>query len=359
MSLIRRSLLVGSLLAALATAAACQPPGAARYSRQAAQASLKKLGTPGLILGEFHLTKVTDGDTIRVDGLDSSLRLIGLDAEETFKNDPDRRGAEGDFDAYLRAKRGGGRHPVKAATPLGEDAKNFAKQFFHDHEKVRIERDVPGEIRDRYDRYLAYVFAEIDGKWVNYNVECVRAGMSPYFMKYGYSQRFHADFVAAEAEARAAKRGIWDPTKQHYPDYDERRTWWTARAEFIARYQPQVDNDPNFIVLTHWDAMKKIEDRVGQEVAILATVGDIKLGDRGPTKVMLSRKMFGDFPLVFFDKDVFAASGVAAFKGEFIVAKGVVTTYTNKYTKKKQFQIQVDRVGQLLLPDIPEFKPPQ
>jgi hypothetical protein len=140
---------------------------------------------------------------------------------------------------------------------------------------------VPGEIRDRYDRYLAYVFAEIDGKWVNYNVECVRAGMSPYFMKYGYSQRFHADFVAAEAEARAAKRGIWDPTKQHYPDYDERRTWWTARAEFIARYQPQVDNDPNFIVLTHWDAMKKIEDRVGQEVAILATVGDIKLGDRG------------------------------------------------------------------------------
>ena len=90
MSLIRRSLLVGSLLAALATAAACQPPGAARYSRQQAQTSLKKLGTPGLILGEFHLTKVTDGDTIRVDGLDSSLRLIGLDAEETFKNEPDR-----------------------------------------------------------------------------------------------------------------------------------------------------------------------------------------------------------------------------------------------------------------------------
>ena len=357
MSLIRRSLLVGSLLAALATAAACQPPGAARYSRQQAQTSLKKLGTPGLILGEFHLTKVTDGDTIRVDGLDSSLRLIGLDAEETFKNESDRRGAE-DFENYLKEKRGSGKHSVKAATPLGEDAKHFAQAFFHDHTKVRIERDTAGEIRDRYDRYLAYVFAEKDGKWVNYNVECVRAGMSPYFMKYGYSLRFHDDFVAAEAEAKAAGRSIWSPDDQHYPDYDERAAWWIARAEFIARFQPQIEHDPNFIVLTHWDAMKKIEDRVGQEVAILATIGDIKLGDRGPTKVMLSRKMFGDFPLVFFDKDVFASSGVAAWKGEFVVARGVITTYVNKHTKKKQFQIVVDRPAQIILSTIPGLVPP-
>ena len=66
---------------------------------------------------------------------------------------------------------------------------------------------MPGEIRDRYDRYLAYVFAEIDGKWVNYNVECVRAGMSPYFMKYGYSQRFHADFVAEQCRRLRTRPG--------------------------------------------------------------------------------------------------------------------------------------------------------
>jgi len=356
MSVIRTTL-AALLVAALALTTACQPPGAARYSRQQAQTSLKKLGAPGLLLGEFHLTKVTDGDTIRVDGLDSSLRLIGLDAEETFKNEPDRRGAE-DFENYLKEKRGSGKHPVKAATPLGEDAKHFAQAFFHDHTKVRIERDTAGEIRDRYDRYLAYVFAEKDGKWVNYNVECVRAGMSPYFMKYGYSLRFHDDFVAAEAEAKAAGRGIWSPGGQHYPDYDERAAWWIARAEFIARFQPQVEHDPNFIVLTHWDAMRKLEQKVGQEVAILATVGDVKLGDRGPTKVMLSRKMFGDFPLVFFDKDVFASSGVAAWKGEFVVARGVVTTYVNKHTKKKQFQIVVDRPGQIILSTIPGLVPP-
>lgn len=345
--------------AAVLVGLGCRPPGAARYDRAKAQASLKKLGTPGLVLGEFHLTKVVDGDTIRVDGLDSSLRLLGLDTEETFKNDADRRAAEGDFNAYLESKRGASKHPVKAASPLGEDAKHFAMKFFHGVKKVRIERDVAGEIRDRYDRYLAYVFAWKDGAWVNYNVECVRAGMSPYFSKYGYSQRFHEEFVAAEAEAKAARIGIWDPALQHYPDYDERARWWNARGDFIARYQPQVDNDPNFIVLTHWDSMRRLEERVGQEVAILATVGDIKLGDRGPTKVMLSRKARGDFPLVFFDKDVFAASGVAAWKGEFIVARGVVTTYVNKYTKRKQFQIVVDRPGQLILSPIPGLAPPQ
>jgi endonuclease YncB( thermonuclease family) len=342
----------------LAAALVACPAHNTRYQRKQAQESLKKLETPGLTIGEFHLTKVTDGDTIRVDGLESSLRLVGLDAEETFKNEHDKRAAETDFAKYMADKRGDGKHPVKAATSMGEAAKEFGKQFFHGAETVRLERDDAREIRDRYDRYLAYVFAMKDGKWVNYNVELVRAGLSPYFMKYGYSRRFHDEFVAAEAEARAAKRGIWDPALEHYPDYPERMAWWSARAEFIAHYQPQIDNDPNFIVLTHWDAMRRIEEHVGQEISILATVGDVTLGDRGPTRVALSRKMFGDFPLIFFDKDVYASSGLGQWKGEFVVVKGVVTTYTNKHTKRKQLQIQIDRAGQIVLSPIPGLTRP-
>jgi endonuclease YncB( thermonuclease family) len=350
-----RSLLVSLLALGLV---ACGPPQSGRYQRKAAQDSLKKLETPGLTIGEFHLTKVTDGDTIRVDGLESSLRLVGLDAEETFKNDTDRRAAETDFARYLADKRAASKHPVKAASPLGEMAKEYAKTFFHGHSKVRLERDDAREIRDRYERYLAYVFVEKDGTWLNYNVECVRAGMSPYFTKYGFSRRFHDDFVAAEKEAREARRGIWDPTLEHYPDYDERKVWWDARGEFIARYQRQIDNDPNFIVLTHWDSMRRIEERVGQEISILATVGDIRLGDRGPTRVALSRKMFGDFPLIFFDKDVFASSGLAQWRGEFVVVKGVVSIYQNKHTKRKQLQIQIDRAGQIVLSPIPGLTRP-
>jgi endonuclease YncB( thermonuclease family) len=342
---------------ALLASAGCPAPESARYQRKQAQASLARLGQPGLVLGEFTLTKVVDGDTIRVDGLDSSLRLNGLDTEETFKNQYDVRGADSDFEEYLSSKRKGN-HPVKAATPLGEEAKQFAKDFFRDHTRVRIERDDPREIRDTYERYLAYVFVDRGGTWVNYNVECVRAGMSPYFMKYGYSRRFHAEFVAAEDEARAARRGIWDPAKQHYTDYDERRVWWTARAEFLARYQRQIDADPGFIVISHWDSMKRIEELEGQEITVLGLVGEVKLGDRGPTKVMLARKRTSSFPLIFFDKDVFASSGVADWKGEFIVARGVVTSYVNRHTKRKQLQIVIDRASQLTLSPIPGLETP-
>ena len=73
---------------------------------------------------------------------------------------------------------------------------------------------------------------------------------------------------------------------------------------------------------------------------------------------MLSRKMRGDFPLVFFDKDVFASTGIAAWRGEFVVARGVVTVYVNKYTKRKQFQIVIDRPGQIILSPIPGLQVP-
>jgi endonuclease YncB( thermonuclease family) len=355
MRMISRRLLTSTLILA---AIACGPRSASRYQRAAAQATLQKLGAPGVVIGEFELSRIVDGDTIRVDGLDSSLRLLGLDAEETFKSAEDRRQADADFDAYLIHKRGGGPRPVKAATPMGEAAKEFAKQFFAGVTRVRLERDDPREIRDRYDRYLAYVFAEKDGRWVNFNVECVRAGMSPYFAKYGYSRRFHDELAAAQAEAQAARRGVWDPSQPHYPDYPERLAWWNARGAFLARYQRQVDHDPSFIALTQWDAVQRLEARVGQPVSILATVGDVRLGDRGPTRVLLSRKMFGDVPLIFFDKDVFAATGIAAWKGEFVLATGVVSVYENKHSHKKQLQVVIDRPGQITLSPVPGLTPP-
>jgi endonuclease YncB( thermonuclease family) len=348
----RRSLiaLVTVLLVALAT---CGPPDGARYTRKRAQDSLKKLEAPGLVIGEFRLTKVVDGDTVRVDGLDSSLRLIGLDAEETFKKQADRLAADADFAKYLIDLRGDSKRPVKAATPLGEEAKEWGKAFFEGVTKVRLERDNPKEIRDRYERYLAYVMAEKDGRWVNYNVEAVRAGMSPYFSKYGYSRRFHQEFVDAEREARAAKVGIWDPTKAHYTDYDERKPWWTARAEFIAEFERQARDRDDYINLTDFDALRRIEERLDKEIVVLGTVGEVRLGDRGPSKVMLSRKMFGDFPIIFFDKDVLASTGVSAWRGEFIMVRGVVTVYVNKHNGRRQLQLVVNTPGQVVLSDIP------
>ncbi len=331
----------------LAVTAACKPVGGDRYSRKQAQKSLQKLEAPGLLIGEFTLTKIVDGDTVRVDGLDSSLRLLGMDTEETFKSEADRRAVETDWNAYVEAKRGKPR-PGRIATPTGEVAKEWAKGFFDGAVNVRLERDHAAEIRDRFKRYLAYCFVMKKGAWVNYNVEAVRAGMSPYYTKYGFSRRFHDDFVKAQAEAKAARRGIWADGILKYPDYPEREAWWTPRAEFVAAFRTEGVGKDNYVDVTHWDAMQQLEKLVGKEVHILGTVDDVRINERGPARVTLGR-----FPLVFFDRDVLGTSGLIQWKGEYVSVTGVPTIYENKNTKRKQLQIVIERASQVQLSQVP------
>lgn len=337
---------------------ACKPVGGERYTRKQAQKSLKKLETPGIVLGEFRPTKVVDGDTIHVDGLDASLRLLGIDAEETFKSESDRRAAEAGWEQFLAAKKGDSRRPVKAPSPMGEVAKKWAQQWFEGVTVVRVERDHPAEIRDRYNRYLAYAIALKNGQWLNYNVELVRAGMSPYFPKYGYSRRYHKEFMAAQAEAKAAQRGIWDPKQMSYPDYPEREAWWTARGAFVEEFRQEGEGKANYIDLTHFSAMKQLEDHVGKEVKILSTIDDIQIGTKGPTRVTMSSTQRFGFPLIFFDKDLLAASGILNWRGEYVVVTGVPTIYENKHTHKKQVQIVIDRPSQIRLSSVPGLAAP-
>ena len=343
------------LVAALVACASAHPN---RYTRKQAQASLTRLETPGLVIGEFTLTKVVDGDTVRVDGLDSSLRLLGLDTEETFKHDTERRAFDAGWEQYKKEVRGTSPRPVKFATPMGMEAKDWAEKFFAGTDKVRIERDDAKQIRDRYNRYLAYVFVQKNGVWLNYNVEAVRAGMAPYFPKYGRSRRFHDDFLKAEAEARAAKRGIWDPTKMAYPDYDEREAWWTARGDFVAAFEKEAEGKPNYMSMDDFDATSRLEQMVGKEVVVLATISDVYIGEKGPTRVTLSHGQHADFPLIFFDRDVFVQSGIGEYKGEWVIATGTPSVYENKHTHKKQVQIVIDRASQIRLSDVPGLKRP-
>jgi len=322
-----------------------------RYDRKQLQELLTRFEQPGLVLGEFPLASnpVIDGDTIKVAGLKTTLRLLAIDTEETFKHEDDRRFAAADWEGYLRFKASQTHKPIKVATPMGEEAKHFAKKFFQGVSKVRLERDHPKELRGRYNRYLVYVFALKEGVWVNYNVACVRAGMSPYFTKYSYSRRFHTDFLRAQELARSEARGIWSPNTQHYLDYDARLEWWNGRAEFIAGFEDEAKDDERFVVLTHWDSLLRLEELEGQEVSILGTVSQVKLGDKGPTKVMLGRRMFSDFPLVFFDKDVFGSSRIGDYRGEFVRVHGPLTRYRNKYDGQENLQIVIKTPGQIEL----------
>jgi endonuclease YncB( thermonuclease family) len=288
---------------------------------------------------EYEVTRVVDGDTIRVSGLDNSLRLLGIDTEETFKHKSERDAYAAGWAQYVVAVRGASPHPVKFATPLGEDAKRWAEAWFADVHAVKIERDDPEEIRDRYGRYLAYVLAEKHGKWLNYNVEAVRAGMSPYFPKYGRSRRYHAEFVAAEAEAKAAHRGIWAPNAQAYPDYPEREAWWAARGDFVEQFRAHA-SDPSYIDVSHADANARLAQLVGKPVVVLGVVDKIYRGH--PSRVML-----GDVPLVFFHADVLDGTQLAAWQGEFVTASGTVSVYKGK------LELVIDRVSQIVHSQVP------
>ena len=338
------------------------PTVSGRYDAAQVREALAGPDKPGLHMGEFELAAkdpIIDGDTIRVQGLRSTLRLLAIDTEETFKKDEERQRFAKGWDSYLQWHKERARGPVKIASPLGEDAKAFAKKFFKGVTTVKLERDHPKEIKGRFDRFLTYVFVKRDGKWVNYNVECVRAGMTPYFTKYSYSRRFHKEFVAAQDEARAAGVGIWKPGGMHYDDYPTRIAWWNGRGDFIRAFEEEARGHDNYIVLTNWDGLARIRQLKGKKVVILATVGGVRQGRSGPARVMLSRRRNGDFPLIFFDKKLVDKSRIGVARGEYIRVRGTVTEYFRKDdkggkgrkgSKKGQPQVVVNKAEQVILP---------
>ena len=61
-----------------------------------------------------------------------------------------------------------------------------------------IDLEFEQRIWGKYGRLLAYVI--LDGN--NYNLELIQEGWSPYYTKYGNSEKHHTEFVFAEKEAR-------------------------------------------------------------------------------------------------------------------------------------------------------------
>ena len=63
--------------------------------------------------------------------------------------------------------------------------------------------------RGRYGRLLTYVFVERQ----NFNAELGGQGLSPYYIKYGLSQKYDQELREAERYARKPKSGIWGDVK--------------------------------------------------------------------------------------------------------------------------------------------------
>jgi len=151
-------------LLALVLLAGCSAPG--------------PIGPAGF--GEGSVTRVVDGDTIRVmtGGREEKVRYIGVDTPESVKpNSPVECFGKAATAANSRLVRG---------------------------ERVRLEMDV--EARDRYGRLLAYVYRARDGVFVN--AELVRQGYATR-LTIPPNVRHAARFGRLEREAREGARGLW------------------------------------------------------------------------------------------------------------------------------------------------------
>ncbi|MBP9890850.1 MAG: thermonuclease family protein [Planctomycetes bacterium] len=289
-----------------------------------------------LVLGEYALAKeaVIDGDTIRVDGLKASLRLLCLDAEETFKNASDRKAATEDFEAYRDAKEADSDLPVKYATFVGEDAKDYAHKFFDGVKTVRLEYDTLNRKIDYFNRNLCYVFAtpKNSKEEKNYNVELVRAGLSPYSMKYGHSTRFRDKFEGAEKEAREAKRGIWAEKPRGYRDYDKRLKWWKERGDQIEKFEKANKENKQALVLGDDDTDEKLKANAGKEMLLFGSIieRDGFFPDEKQPRVMLGNREKHDFAVRFADKKVYEAAKPEKLKGVYVTVKGKLE-YDEKY----------------------------
>ncbi|MBU1022744.1 thermonuclease family protein [bacterium] len=231
--------------------------------------------------GTFKIDTVEDGDTIRLVGVRKSIRLLCVDTEEVFSNKKktDKKLAYEDWQAYLKIHHNAD-ELEKYPTPLGDEAEKFVVDFFEDYDEVIIEHDTLNRLTGYFDRHLCYVIVEINGERINFNVELVRLGYTPYYTKYGYSLRYHDDFIAAENEAKQNNLGVWNDTVSHYPDYPERIKLWNSRAQSIKSFvESRADKENHFVLLddTDWN---RLNEYVGKEITVLGSIDQTR--KKGP-----------------------------------------------------------------------------
>ena len=238
-----------------------------------------------LLLGEFPLKgdvdhAVVDGDTIKVDGLDASIRILFIDTEESFKHGTAgvrTKEISDNWDEYLESKMYKVvDKPVKFNTPLGYQATLWARDFFRGASIVRLEYDSTSAKKGYFGRYLTYVFVKKRDKWVNFNIEIVRHGYTPYSTKYGRSRRFHKQFVEAQEFAKKSKLGVWSKDGKHYPDYEARLKWWNKRGEQIDDYRKNGKKKGYLFIGGNDYDYYKLKKFIGKRVKVFGLIRDIE-----------------------------------------------------------------------------------
>ena len=131
----------------------------------------------------FEVVRVIDGDTIEVqkNGTVKKVRFIGIDTPETVD-------------------------PRKSVQCFGKEASAKATELLLG-KRVRLETDATQDAYDRYGRLLAYAYLPNGVFFNSYMIEEGYAHEYTYELPY----RYQKEFKAAEARAREAGKGLWNP----------------------------------------------------------------------------------------------------------------------------------------------------
>jgi micrococcal nuclease len=134
--------------------------------------------------GPYRVVRVIDGDTftIKVGSATNKVRVIGIDTPESV--DP--------------------RRPVQC---FGKEASNRAAALLSG-KKVWLEVDPSQDTRDRYGRWLRFVW--IDNR-TDFGLSMISDG---YALEYTYElpHRYQVEYRRAQAQASAGSVGLWSPT---------------------------------------------------------------------------------------------------------------------------------------------------
>ena len=131
------------------------------------------------------VNRVVDGDTIIVDianppaGLNSSerIRFLGIDAPEVSGEDRGR-------------------------SNFGMDSADFVRSVLQQGRVIYLAFD--WDLRDRYDRVLAYIYLE---NGINFNAYLIYMGFARAYTVFRF--QFTNEFRQNEVEARSNRRGLW------------------------------------------------------------------------------------------------------------------------------------------------------
>ncbi len=146
------------------------------------------------------VTRVSDGDTVsvRYQGQEESVRVLGVDTAET----PDNQ-------EYEREEEWEGIDSLDVLGRWGRRGSEFAASELSVGDTVEIAFDDAEGRRDPFDRLLAYVYYDASGDGARdtlYNRRLVEEGVARV---YGSSLTKHDEFWRVEQDAQEAGRGVW------------------------------------------------------------------------------------------------------------------------------------------------------